>query len=201
MSRPDESSDELQRIWQEDRGNAAEQETSMIVQLVREKHRSFQDLVRAESSTAYVLSLSFAPLTGLAAWKAHPWLPFGLGYLIMTAALVAAAIAVWLNQRAIARPIDLSVRQYHQQLLRLYEKRIRFFASSQYWYLALFFGCEVVLYPLAVHFLPKVWSIVLLGVLLVLCAIAFQRSESAQEARLRQRQDELRSLLEEMDRP
>jgi hypothetical protein len=86
MSGPDE---ELQKVWQEGRANAAEQEISLMIRLVREKQRSFQDLSRAQNMTVYVLALSFAPLTGLGAWKGHPWIPFGLGYLIMTLALVA----------------------------------------------------------------------------------------------------------------
>jgi len=200
MSGPDEASEELQKIWQEGRANAAEQEISMIVRLVREKQRSFQDLVRAQNLTVYLFSLSFAPLTGLAAWKAHPWMPFGLGYLIMTATLVIGAALVWFTHRSILRPIDLSVRDYHRQLLQWYDKRIRLTTTSSYWYaLPLILGAGLVLYP-ATRLLPAHWGLVLLAALFVLLARVTIGTSLRGVADLRRQREEVRSLIEEMDR-
>lgn len=203
MSRPQDSLDDLQRIWQEDHLRPEREDTSMIVRLVQEKQRSLQDLVRGQNLAEYILSLAFAPLTALAAWKvAEPVIQ--LGYVIVTATLVVAAVVVWVNERRTrtVHQFDLSVREYQGMLLRSYDRRIRFLKGIKYWYaIPLFFGASLVTVPIALRIGPGPWGVLLpLGLMLVAWIAIWHMNDVRRVADLQQRKDEVQRLIEEMDR-
>jgi len=205
MSRAEDQPDDLQKLWQETGGQSGRKEDhSMILRLAQEKQKSFLDLLRAENMTAYVISLSFAPLTAMAAWKARQSLWLLSGYLLMTATLVAGAIVVWLNARranATAR-IDLSTREHQQRLIDFYDSRVLFSKSIKYWYaLPLFLGAGLVGYPIVGYFLGKMWSIVIVSGLLVICWVGVWHMHDVRAVGdLRRRREEVQQLLDEMDR-
>jgi hypothetical protein len=99
------------------------------------------------------------------------------------------------------RPIDLSVHDYHRQLLRWYDQCIRLTATSSYWFaIPLFLGASVVLYYPALRLLPGPWGLALLALLfLALSGYCIATSVRA-VADLRRRKSEVQGLLEEMDR-
>src|ERR1043166_3591924 len=99
MSPADDQPNDLQNLWQKTGEQSGKEDYSMILRMVQEKQRSLLDVLREQNMTEYVISLSFAPLTAMAAWKGRqsPWLLSG--YLLMTATLVAGAVVVWLKAR------------------------------------------------------------------------------------------------------
>jgi hypothetical protein len=203
MSRPQDPFDDLQRIWQEDQPRPEREDTSMLVRLVQEKQRSFRDLVRGQNLAEYVLSLAFAPLTALAAWKVTEPV-IRLGYGIVTVTLVAAAVVVWVHERTIRSvpPFDLNVRKYQGMLLHSYDRRIRYLKRNKYWYaIPLFLGASLVTVPTALRILPGPWGILLpLGLMLVAWISIWRMNDVRRVADLQQRKDEVKGLIDEMDR-
>lgn len=203
MSRPQDPVDDLQRIWQEDHAQPEREDTSMIVRLVQEKQRSLLDLVRGQNLAEYLLALGFAPLAALAAWKvAEPLVQ--LGYLILTATLMAGTVVMWASERRtrVTHRFDLNVRENQRLLLRSYDRRIRFLKSVKYWYaMPLFFGASLVLVPIALRILPGLWGILLpLGLILGAWIAVWHMNDVRRVADLQQRKDEVQKLLDEMDR-
>jgi hypothetical protein len=203
MSPSDDQPDDLQRLWQETGERSAKEDRSMTLRLVQEKQRSLLDLLREQNMTAYVISLCFAPLTAMAAWKGRPspWLLSG--YLLMTAALVAGAVVVWLKARRASamRRIDLSIREHQQQLITFYDSRVRFSKSIKYWYaIPVFLGAGLAGYPIGIYLLGKTWGTVVdIGFLLV-CWVGVCMHDARAVADLRGRREEVLHLLGEMDR-
>ena len=204
MSGVQDQPEDWQRVWQGSGEPPAKEDRPMILRLAQEKQRSLFDLLREQNMTAYILTLAFAPLTGIAAWRARQMV-FQLGYLIMTATLVAGALVVWLNARKAraAAGIDLNTLQHHQRLLRFYDSRIRFSRSIKYWYaIPLFSGAGLVLYPAGEHFLGRPWGIaVTVGFLLLSWIGVWHMHDVRGAADLRRRKDEVRQLLDEMGKP
>ena len=60
--------DELQQLLHED--NSTKENNAMWLQLIQEKRRGFDALVRAEGQAEYVVSLIFMPLCTVMAWQA-----------------------------------------------------------------------------------------------------------------------------------
>ena len=203
MSRPRDPLDDLQRIWQEDHSQPEREDTSMIVRLVQEKQRSLLDLVRGQNLAEYILALGFAPLTALAAWKvAEPLIQ--LGYLILTATLLAGTIVMWVSERRTrtTQQFDLNVRENQSLLLQSYDRRIRYLKSVKYWYaMPLFFGASLVLVPIALRTLPGPWGILLpLGLILGAWVAVWHMNDVRRVGDLQQRKNEVQKLLDEMDR-
>jgi hypothetical protein len=204
MSRADNQPDDLRELWQETGEQSGKEDHSMILRLVREKQTSFLDLLREQNMTAYVISLCFAPLTAMAAWKGRqsPWLLSG--YLLMTVTLAAGAAVVWLNARrakATGR-IDLSTREHQQQLIRFYDSRVLFSKSIKYWYtIPLFLGTGLAGYPIGVYCLGRMWGTVVVSGFLLICWVGVWHMHDVRAvADLRRRREEVRRLLDEMDR-
>lgn len=203
MNRGTDPPDDLQKIWREDHAESKGEDASMTVQLLREKQRSLRDLVRGQNLAEYVLSLAFAPLTALAAWKARASI-IQLGYGIMTVMLIASAVVIWVNDRGmnLFRDIDLNVAEYHRKLIRLYDRRIRFLKSVKFWYaIPLFFGASLVMLPLFVRILPSPWGILSLSGLLLAAWLGVWHMNDIRRVReLRRRREEVQKLIEQMDR-
>ena len=116
-------SDDLQRTWQQI--DSEEEEHRMWMQLVKEKRRGFDELVRAENQAQYLVSGILGPLMALFAWQARfAWVRVGYG--VLAAAMFAAAAATWLADRPEPRLNELSLRERLESLLRSYERRLRF---------------------------------------------------------------------------
>lgn len=204
MSGADDRPDDLQKLWRDTGEQPGKENHSMILRLAQEKRKSLIDLLRAQNMTAYIISLSFAPLTAVAAWMGRHSLWLLSGYSLMTAILVIAAFVVWLNGRRAnaAGRIDLSAREHQQHLIRFYDSRIRFSKSIKYWYaIPLFLGAGLAVYPLGVHLLGRRWGIVTVAGFLVICWIGVWHMYDVREvADLRRRREEWQGLLDEMDR-
>jgi len=203
MNRREDPSDELQKIWRHDFMESKMEDTAMITILLQEKRRSFHYLVQGQNLAEYMLTLALAPLTALAAWKADV-LVIQLGYQILTVTLVLGAAVIWLNDRKahVGGKIELSVREYHEELLESYERRIRFLKSGKYWgAIPLFFGASLVILPALGRVLPSPWDIVMLSALLLVAWIGiWHMNDVRRVADLRQMKDEIQTLLEQMDR-
>ena len=116
-------SDDLPRTWQET--GSEEEEHQMWMQLVKEKRRGFDELVRAENQAQYPVSGILGPLMVLFAWKARfPWVQVGYG--ILAAAMFAMAGATWLAHRPEPRLDELSWRERLEGLLTSYDRRLGF---------------------------------------------------------------------------
>ena len=204
MSNADDRPDDLQKLWQQTGEPPGEEDHSMLLRLVKEKHTSLLDLLREQNMTAYMISLSFAPLTAMAAWIARHSLWMLSGYLLMTVTLVVGAVVVWLNARranATGR-IDLSTREHQQQLMQFYDSRISFSKSIKYWYaIPLFLGGGLAIYPVTAHFLGSMWATVVVAGLLLVCWVGVWHMQDVRAvADLRRRREEVRQLLDEMGR-
>ena len=176
----------------------------MILRLAQEKQTSLLDLLREQNMTAYIISLSFAPLTAMAAWIGRHSLWMLSGYLLMTATLVAGAVVVWLNARranATGR-IDLSIREHKEQLIQFYNSRVLFSKSIKYWYaIPLFLGGGLAIYPISVHLLGRMWGTVVVAGFLLICWVGVWHMHDVRAvADLCRRREEVLQLLDEMDR-
>jgi hypothetical protein len=204
MSEAANQPDGLQKLWQETSGQSQKENRSMILRLAQQRQKSLLDLLREQNMTAYVISLSFTPLTAMAAWRGRQSLWLLLGYLLMTATLVAGAAIVWLEaRRALATGrVDLSRREHQQRLVQLYDKRIRFSKSIKYWYaIPLFLGAGLAGYPISVHFLGELWGAVVLAGFLLACWVGVWHMYDVRAvADLSRRREEFQELLEEMNR-
>jgi hypothetical protein len=149
------------------------------------------------------LALGFAPLTALAAWTvAEPLIQ--LGYLILTATLVAGTVVMWVSERraTMTHQFDLNIRENQSLLLHSYDRRIRFLKSVKYWYaIPLFFGASLVIVPIALRVLPGLWGFLLpFGLMLGAWIAVWHMNDVRRVADLQQRKDEVQGLLDEMDR-
>ena len=161
-------------------------------------------MLREQNMTAYIISLSFAPLTAVAAWIGRHSLCLLSGYLLMTATLVGAAVIVWSSARranATGR-IDLSTREHQQQLIHFYDSRVLFSKSIKYWYaIPLFLGGGLAIYPISVHLLGRVWGTTVVAGFLLICWVGVWHMHDVRAvADLRRRREEVLQLLDEMDR-
>ena len=204
MTNADDRPDDLQKLWQQTGEQSGEEDHSMLLRLVKEKQTSLLDLLREQNMTAYMISLSFAPLTAISAWIARHSLWMLSGYLLMTVTLVVGAVVVWLNARranATGR-IDLSTREHQQHRMQFYDSRVIFSKSIKYWYaIPLFLGGGMVLYPVTVHLLGRMWGTVVVAGLLLICWIGVWHMHDVRAvADLRRRRKEVLQLLDEMDR-
>ena len=202
MSPADDQPNDLQKLWQETGEQSGKEDYSMILRMAQEKQRSLLDLLREQNMTAYIISLGFAPLTAMAAWKGRHSLWLSYGYLLMTATLVAGAVVVWLKARRASamRKIDLSIREHQQQLMQFYDSRVVFSKSIKYWYaIPLFLGGGLAIYPVTVHFLGIMWATIVVAGLLLLCWVGVWHMHDVRAvADLRRRREEIRQLLDEM---
>ncbi len=204
MSGDDSHGDDLRKLWQTTGEQPQREDHSMNLRLAREKQRSLFDVLREQDMTAYIISLSFAPLTAWCAWSGRRSLWLLAGYLLMTVTLAAGAAAVWRNARRARRAerIDLSRREHQQQLIRFHDARIRFSKSVKYWYaIPLFAGGGLVLYPITAHFLGRMGGLLLVAGFLLICWISVWHMHDVRGvADLRRRRDDLQQLLDEMNR-
>jgi hypothetical protein len=205
MSHVDDQPDDLQKLWQKTGEQSGKENHSMLLRLVKEKQTSLLDVLREQNMTAYMISLSFAPLTAIAAWIIRRYSVWMLsGYLLMTITLVVGAVVVWLSARKgnATGKIDLSMREHQQQLMKLYDNRVAFSKSIKYWYaIPLFLGAGLVLYPVTVHLLGRMWgSVVVAGLLLICCIGVWHMHDVRAVTDLRRRREEVRQLLDEMGR-
>jgi hypothetical protein len=148
MNSHESPGDELQTVWRQN--PAGKEDLAMTIRLVQEKGRSFQDVVREQNRGEYLLALALGPLTALAAWKANAAI-FQIGYLILTVTVVAGCVVTWLYHRKERSLADTgaSVREFHRQLLEVYDRRVRFLKSVKFWYaIPLLSGASMVLFPL-----------------------------------------------------
>jgi hypothetical protein len=148
MNSHESPGDELQAVWRQNL--AGKEDLAMMIRLVQEKGKSFQDVVREQNRGEYLLALALGPLTALAAWKANTAI-FQIGYLLLTVTLIAGCTVTWLYHRKERSLADAgsSVREYHRQLLDVYDRRIRFLKSVKFWYaIPLLSGASMVLFPL-----------------------------------------------------
>jgi hypothetical protein len=204
MSNADDRPDDLQKLWQQTGEQMGKEDHSMLLRLVKEKQTSLLDVLREQNMTAYIISLSFAPLTAISAWIARHSRWMRSGYLLMTVTLVVGAVVVWLNARGAnaTGKIDLSTREHQQQLLQFYDSRVIFSKSIKYWYaIPLFLGGGLVLYPVTVHLLGRMWGTVLVAAFLLICWVGVWHMHDVRAvADMRRRREEVRQLLDEMGR-
>ena len=204
MSHADDRPDDLQNLWQQTGEQSGKEDHSMLLRLVKEKQTSLLDMLREQNMTAYVISLSFAPLTAMAAWIGRHSLWLLSGYLLMTATLVVGAAVVWLSARRAnaTGKIDLSMREHQQQLMQFYDSRVAFSKSIKYWYaIPLFLGGGLAIYPISAHFLGRIWGTVVVTGFLLICWVGVWHMHDVRAvADLRRRREEVRQLLDEMGR-
>ena len=141
----------------------------MLIEVLREKRHSFEELITEQNKAEYLLGLLFSLITAVFAWRAVPGL-IRFGYACLTATLVAASAIIWWTGRRGRTVLDpsLSLRDYHLALLALYDQRIRFLKSVKYWYtIPLLGSAGLVLLPAAARYFPAPWGVLLLGLVLV----------------------------------
>ncbi len=121
--------DDIQELWQQD--NSQKENPAMWMQLIQEKRRGFDELVRAENQAEYLLALIFGSLLPLLAVKAKfPWAQVGFG--LLAAAMVVLAIATRICQRLQPRQNDDSLREHLEALMESYDRRIRFMRNGKF---------------------------------------------------------------------
>jgi hypothetical protein len=204
MIPPHSQPDDLQSLWRNDNTKPIKEDYSIMLRIAQEKQRSLQEFLRGEDSTNYMLALCIAPLTAAYIWL-RPIPMMQLGNLVITTTLIAGALVTWVNHLRADRllKLDLSVREYQAQLLRLYDRQIRFSKSIKYWYvIPLFFGISLVGYPILHQFrLPQFWSILLFLTLFVVFEFyVWRMCDVKRVSDLQRRKNEMQSVLNEMDR-
>jgi hypothetical protein len=136
--------DELQQLWQQD--NSTKENNAMWLQLIQEKRRGFDALVRAEGQAEYVVSLIFMPLCGILAWKAKFPLTQA-GYALLAATFFGLATSMWITGRPPREPADKSLREHLRALLNTYDRYLRLSRSARLWVTAgLVLGCLAVVF-------------------------------------------------------
>jgi hypothetical protein len=121
--------DDVQELWQQD--NSKKESPAMWMQLIQEKRRGFNELVRAENQAEYMLALIFGSLLPLLAVKAKfPWAQVGFG--LLAAAMVVLAIATWVSSRQRPPQNDHSLRDHLEALMESYDRRIRFMRNGRF---------------------------------------------------------------------
>jgi hypothetical protein len=204
MIPPHSQADDLQSLWLKDNAKPRTKDYSIMLRIAQEKQRSLEEFLHGEDTANYMLALCIAPLTAVFIWL-RPIPMMQLGNLILTLTLIAGAVATWVNQRR-ARPllkIDLSVREYQTQMLRLYDRQIRFSKGLKYWYvIPLFVGISLIGYPVLRHLhVPQPLSILLI----LAASAAFEYSvwriyDVKRATDLQRRKDEMKDVLNDMDR-
>jgi hypothetical protein len=125
--------DDLPGLWQRENAmgiNAQKEKNARWLQLIEEKRRGFDALVRAENQTEYALALGMGPILGLLALRAKfPLARIGFG--ILAAALIGLGIATWLSHRHSADKNDESLSGHLSGLIESYEKRMRFVRNGR----------------------------------------------------------------------
>jgi hypothetical protein len=121
--------DDIQELWQQD--NSQRENHKMWMQLIREKRRGFNELMRAENQAEYLVALVFGSLLPLLAVKAKfPWAQVGFG--LLAAAMVVLAVATCLSARQRPRQNDDSLREHLEALMDSYDRRIRFMRNGRF---------------------------------------------------------------------
>jgi hypothetical protein len=144
---------ELQQLWQQDNSAETDQtkENHMIwMELIQEKRRGFDALLRAERRGEYAITLVFVPLLAVMAWKAK-FPVTQIGYAVLAATLVSLAISLWRTGQDHREALDRTLRAHLQALLDRYDRYLRFLANARIWnaaglvlgYLAVVFGVPV----------------------------------------------------------
>ncbi len=175
----------------------------MLLRLVQEKKSALQDFFEGEDRVSYMIALSFAPLTAVAAWKARalPWMEFG--FLLMTLTFAAGAVVTWLYQRKARKlwRMDINLSEYQTQLLRFFDLQIRFSRSVKYWHaIPLFMGFSFAIYPIVSRFVPRPWSVAVVGVVFAALEYGVWRMHDVQRvADLRRRRREVEELLQDAE--
>ena len=122
--------DELQKLWQAD--SAEPGDPKMWRALIQEKRRGWEELVRAEDQSWYLVALCMIPLTAWAAWKAkYPWVHVGYGLMALTIAL--SVVGTWIASRQPQEERDRSLREYMEALLASYERRTGLIRRGSWW--------------------------------------------------------------------
>ncbi len=205
MNSSEDQPDELQRIWQRNNDGGNEQNHAMMIELLREKQRSFRDFVHRDDYAGYMIVLIFAPLTAFAARRAHPLFFMQLGYLIWTVLFVAGAVVAWIASRKshILLGIDSSIVEYHRELQQLYERRIRFLKSIKYWFSIPFItAMYLVLSPIAGRILEKPWNLFLvIGLMLLFWLAVWYQNDISRVKSMEARKSEIDRLLNQMNQP
>jgi hypothetical protein len=121
--------DDIQELWQQD--NSKKENSTMWMQLIQEKRRGFNELVRAENQADYLLALIFGSLLPLLAVKAKfPWAQVGFGLLAATMVVLAIVTRVCCRQRPGQN--DRSLRDHLEALMESYDRRIRFIRNGRF---------------------------------------------------------------------
>lgn len=175
----------------------------MIIRLVKEKRRSFNEVVREQNRAEYLLILAFAPLTALFAWRATT-LQLQLGYLMTTLTLIVAAAVIFLHYRraSMGPDEDLNVREYHRRLLETYDSRIRFLKSVKFWYaIPLLLGVTVVAFPAWNLLIHSPWNYIVHAALVLLVWLwIWHMNDVRRVADLERKKGEVQAVLAEIDR-
>jgi hypothetical protein len=125
--------DDIQELWQQDNSqdNSKKENSTMWMQLIQEKRRGFNELVRAENQAEYLLALIFGSLLPLLAVRAKfPWAQVGFG--LLAAAMVVLAIVTSISARQRPRQNDHSLRDHLEALIESYDRRIRFMRNGRF---------------------------------------------------------------------
>jgi hypothetical protein len=172
----------------------------MPMMLIEEKQQSLRDLVAGQNNSEYLISLAMVPLLAFAGWRAKMPLP-RTGYWIMAATMLAGAIILWLEGRRYFARFELTVAEFHRDLLSQYDRRIRFLKSVKFWYaLPLFGGAFMAMYPISAR-VSSPWGIGVVAGLLILAWVGVWHMNDVRRAgELRKRRDEVQRLLGKLER-
>jgi hypothetical protein len=121
--------DEIQELWQQD--NSPKENSVMWMQLIQEKRKGFDELVRAENRAEYMVALVFGSLLPLLAVKAK--FPLAqVGYGMLAATMIVVGIATKLSACQRLTKNDRSLRDHLEALIQSYDRRIRFMRNGKF---------------------------------------------------------------------
>jgi hypothetical protein len=121
--------DDIQELWQQD--NSPKENHTMWMQLIQEKRKGFDELVRAENQADYLLTLVFGSLLPLLAVKAKfPWAQVGFG--LLAVAMVVLAVATSFCRRRQPLQNDDSLRDHLEALTGSYNRRVRLMRNGKF---------------------------------------------------------------------
>lgn len=187
--------DDLQKLWQND--GAEREDSIMWRQLLQEKRSGWDELVRTEDQTWYLIALCFIPLTAWAAWKAkYPWVHVGYG--VMATTFVLATVGTWIAGREQSQQNESNLREHLEALLESYDRRSKLIRRGGQWVMV---GLTV---GLAAVFLgipgsisnPRSWIITILSVVGANAAMWLSGRQSA--AKIFLKRDEAARLLKSL---
>ena len=171
--------DELQQLWQQD---DSPKENDMIwMELIQEKRRGFEALMRVERQMEYLITLVFVPLLGVMAWKSK-FPVTQVGYGVLAATLLGLATSLWHTGRNRPQPADRTLRAHLDALIHTYSRYLRFSRIAKVWnaaglvlgYLAVVFGVPAS----GLNFIGRAAACVVLAGLCGLLWRAYARSEA-----------------------